>query len=183
MITIIIIALLALFVIMTYNSLIRSRNEVTNSFATIDVMLKKRYDLIPNLVASVQKYAEHEKGVFEKVVELRQKNYSSLSDEEKITLDKEFNKASRSFFAVAENYPDLKASTNFLQLQASLNETEEQLSAARRTYNAAVTDYNNKIQVFPNNIFAGALGFTKKEVLVIPEVERERPNVKELFNS
>ncbi len=102
---------------------------------------------------------------------------------EKADFDKMFSKVRTQFFAVAENYPELKASENFLQLQRSLNETEEQLAAARRTYNASITDYNNAVQTFPTNLLAGMFGFTRKAVLTIPEAERVTPDVKNLFNS
>ena len=114
---------------------------------------------------------------------MRNKTYTSLNDSEKADFDKMFSKVRTQFFAVAENYPELKASENFLQLQRSLNETEEQLAAARRTYNASVTDYNNAVQTFPTNLLAGMFGFTNKVVLTIPEAERATPDVKNLFNS
>lgn len=181
MIILIIIGAIALIFISVYNSLVRKRNETVNAFGAIDAMLKKRYDLIPNLVATVQQYAEHEKSTFAQITEMRNKTYESLSNQEKANLDAAFSQATSRFFAVAENYPQLKASQNFEQLQRALNETEEQLSAARRTYNASVTDYNNAVQTFPSNMIAGMFGFTQKEVLTIPEKERATPDVKNLF--
>ena len=169
MIVAIIIVLFILVVISMYNSLVRKRNQIENAFSTIDVMLKRRFDLIPNLVATVQQYAKHEADTFAAITEMRNKTYTS--------------QVRTQFFAVAENYPELKASENFLQLQRSLNETEEQLAAARRTYNASVTDYNNAVQTFPINLLAGMFGFTRKAVLTIPEAERVTPDVKNLFNS
>lgn len=183
MIITIIILLFVLVPVFMYNSLVRKRNQLENAFSTIDVMLKRRYDLIPNLVATVQQYAKHEAQTFSAITEMRNKAYTSLDDSEKADFDKMFSKASSRFFAVAENYPELKASANFLQLQRSLNETEEQLAAARRTYNASVTDYNNAVQTFPTNLLAGMFGFTGKAVLSIPEAERVNPDVKNLFNS
>lgn len=183
MIITIIILLIVLVPVLMYNSLVRKRNQLENAFSTIDVMLKRRFDLIPNLVATVQQYAKHESETFSAITEMRNKTYASLNDSEKADFDKTFSKASSRFFAVAENYPELKASENFLQLQRSLNETEEQLAAARRTYNASVTDYNNAVQTFPTNLLAGMFGFTRKEVLSIPEAERATPNVKNLFHS
>lgn len=179
----IIVAVLVLIVISMYNSLVKKKNQVENAFSTIDVMLKQRFDLIPNLVSSVQQYAKHEAETFSAITELRNKPYSSLTESEKADFDKDFSKIRTQFFAVAEGYPELKASGNFLQLQRSLNETEEQLAAARRTFNASVTDYNNTVQSFPINLLAGMFGFTRKEVLTIPEAERATPNVKNLFNS
>ena len=134
MIVAIIIVLFILVVISMYNSLVRKRNQIENAFSTIDVMLKRRFDLIPNLVATVQQYAKHEADTFAAITEMRNKTYTSLNDSEKADFDKMFSKVRTQFFAVAENYPELKASENFLQLQRSLNETEEQLAAARRTY-------------------------------------------------
>lgn len=183
MIIAIIVALVVLVAVSMYNSLVRKRNQLENAFSSIDVMLKRRFDLIPNLVATVQQYARHESETFSAITEMRNKTYASLNESEKADFDKTFSKASSRFFAVAENYPELKASENFLQLQRSLNETEEQLAAARRTYNASVTDYNNAVQTFPTNLLAGMFGFTRKEVLSIPEAERATPNVKNLFNS
>lgn len=183
MITIIILAVIVLFLISAYNSLVRKRNNVDNAFGSIDAMLKKRFDLIPNLVATVQQYARHEEETFTKITGLRTKNYESLSEGEKAEFDRSFTAASRSFFMVAENYPQLRASENFLQLQRTLNETEEQLSASRRTYNACVTDYNNAVMTFPSNLIANLFGFTKKEVLTIPEAEKANPDVKKLFQS
>lgn len=162
MIVAIIIVLFILVVISMYNSLVRKRNQIENAFSTIDVMLKRRFDLIPNLVATVQQYAKHEADTFAAITEMRNKTYTSLNDSEKADFDKMFSKVRTQFFAVAENYPELKASENFLQLQRSLNETEEQLAAARRTYNASVTDYNNAVQTFPTNLLAGMFGFDKK---------------------
>lgn len=183
MVAIIILVLLALALIVPYNNLTRRRNQVDNAFGAIDAMLKKRFDLVPNLVATVQQYAAHEKETLEQITALRAKNYAAMSPAEKADFDRSFNAARRRFFLVAENYPQLRASENFLQLQRSLNEIEEQLSAARRTYNAAVTDYNNAVMTFPSNLVAGLFGFTRKEVLSIPEAERANPNVKELFRS
>lgn len=179
----IIVAVLVLIAISMYNSLVKKKNQVENAFSTIDVMLKQRFDLIPNLVSSVQQYAKHEAETFSAITELRNKPYSSLTESDKADFDKDFSKIRTQFFAVAEGYPELKASENFLQLQRSLNETEEQLAAARRTFNASVTDYNNAVQSFPTNLLAGMFGFTRKEVLTIPEAERATPNVKNLFNS
>lgn len=177
-VALIVIAIIAIFFIVSYNTLIRKRNETENSFASIDVMLKKRFDLIPNIVATVKQYAKYEEETFSKITELRNKSYNDLSEKEKTEFDQSFSNARNSFFAVAENYPDLKASENFMQLQRSLNETEEQLSAARRTFNASVTDYNNAVQVFPTNILAGMFGFVRKNVFVIMEEEKTTPNIK-----
>ena len=154
MISLIILGIIFLYAIISYNTLTRKRNNVDNAFGSIDVMLKKRFDLIPNLVT--------------KITNLRTKSYDSLTAEEKADFDKTFTAAKNNFFMVAENYPALRSSENFMQLQKTLNETEEQLSASRRTYNAAVTDYNNSVMTFPSNIIANLFSFTKKEVFAIP---------------
>lgn len=160
----IILGITLIFIISIYNSLVSKRNQAENAFATIDVMLKKRYDLIPNLVTIAKQYAEHEKEVFTKVAQMRNRNYKEMTDDDKMNLDKSFNQAGERLIILAESYPELKASENFLQLQRALNETEEQLAAARRTFNAAVTDYNNKVESFPSNLLAGLFKFGRKEV-------------------
>lgn len=152
MISLIILGIIFLYAIISYNTLTRKRNNVDNAFGSIDVMLKKRFDLIPNLVATVQQYAKHEEETFTKITNLRTKSYDSLTAEEKADFDKTFTAAKNNFFMVAENYPALRSSENFMQLQKTLNETEEQLSASRRTYNAAVTDYNNSVMTFPQPV-------------------------------
>lgn len=185
--TIILIAVIAiplLFVIITYNRLVSMRNTARNAFANIDTMLKKRYDLIPNLVASVQQYMKHEQGTLEKVTAMRARAMSGgLSDDEKVQLDNDIRTSMRSIMVAVENYPDLKANENFLQLQRAMNEIEEQLSASRRSYNMAVTDYNTSLEVFPSNLIAGMFSFKRKDLFVIAEQERQNVDVKSLFNS
>ena len=172
--------LLAVF----YNSLVSKRNSADKAFASIDAMAKKRYDLIPNLVASVQQYMKHEKETLTQITEMRARATSgNISDEEKIDLDRKISRAVSGIMVAVENYPDLKASSNFLQLQGSLNEVEEQLSAARRFYNAAVTDLNNAVQMFPTNIIASMFGFSTKQLFEISEQERQNVDVKSLFTS
>lgn len=176
--------ILALFVILLYNGLIRKKNEVDNAFGGIDVQLKKRYDLIPNLVATVKEYAAHEKELLEKVTQMRSQAISgNLTNDQKVALDNQISGALRSIMVAVENYPNLKANENFLNLQRNLNEVESQISAARRAYNAAVTDFNNGIETFPGNLLAGIMGLSRKQVFEIPETERENVNVKNLFNS
>ncbi|MEN8250305.1 MAG: LemA family protein [Bacteroidota bacterium] len=178
------VAVLALIVISLYNGLIRKKNEVTNAFGGMDVQLKKRYDLIPNLIATVKQYMTHEKELLTKVTELRAKaTDSSLSDDEKVKLDNEISHTVKGIMVAVENYPDLKANENFLNLQRTMNEVESQISAARRAYNAAVTDFNNGVETFPSNIMAGMMGLAVKAVFEIPEVERENVDAKALFNS
>lgn len=182
-IILVIVGFLALVIIGIYNSLIRKRNEVENAFGGMDVQLKKRYDLIPNLVATVKQYATHEKDLFEKITEMRGKAMGgNLNANEKVALDNEISASMRSIMVAVENYPDLKASESFMNLQRNLTEVESQISAARRTYNAVITDFNNAIQTFPNSIIAGMMKLTKKEVFVINEAERQNVDVKTLFN-
>ena len=167
-----------------YNSLIAKKNQVDNIFASVDTQLKKRYDLIPNLVSSVSKYMEHERSLLEDVTKLRtQANNANLSESEKIALDAKISRALGSIMVAVENYPDLKASENVMHLQRSLNEVEEQISAARRAYNQAVTDYNNALEQIPTNFIASAMHYKPKEVFEIDESERKNVNVRDLFNS
>lgn len=180
----IIVIVVGIILILMYNSLVGKKNQVENIFASIDTQLKKRYDLIPNLVASVSKYMEHEKSLLEEVTKLRSEaNRPNISDEQKIKLDAKITSALGSIMIAVENYPDLKANENVMHLQRTLNEVEEQISAARRAYNQAVTDYNNAIEMIPTNIMASMMGYTRKEVFEIPQNERKNVNVKELFNS
>lgn len=174
---IIVIVVALLFVVGIYNGLVTRRNQVENAFAGIDVQLKKRYDLIPNLVEAVKGYMQHEKEVLARVIELRNKSYSTLTDEEKNELDNGMQTIANSLRVTVEKYPDLKASENVMMLQRSLNETEEQLAAARRSYNAAVLEYNNSLQTFPSNIFANMFGFTRRNFFEAKAEERNNVNV------
>ncbi|MBU1659267.1 LemA family protein [bacterium] len=176
-------AVVALILILMYNSLVSKKNQVENIFAGVDTVLKKRYDLIPNLVASVSKYMEHEKSLLQEITKLRaDANKPNLSDAQKIALDAKVSSALGSIMVAVENYPQLKANENVMHLQHSLNETEEQISAARRAYNQAVTDYNNAIEMIPTNFMASAMNYTRKEVFEIHETQRNNINVKELFS-
>ncbi|GMQ58269.1 LemA family protein [Vallitalea sediminicola] len=176
------VVLIFLIGIMMYNSIVRKKNQIKNAFAGIDVQLKKRYDLIPNLVATVKEYMQHEKELLTRITELRTKASSpNLSNNEKLQLDQQTNSAMKEFNVAVENYPDLKANTNFVNLQRTLFEVEEQLSAARRFYNSAVTDYNNSIMTFPSNVIASIGGFKSEEVFSISSEERENVSVKDLF--
>lgn len=181
--TLIVIAILSVILILIYNSLVSKKNQVENIFASVDTQLKKRYDLIPNLVASVSKYMEHEKDLLESVTSLRsQATKPDISDSSKIDLDNKISSTLGSIMIAVEAYPDLKANENVLNLQASLNEVEEQISASRRAYNQAVTDYNNAIEMIPTNLMARFLNYQRKDVFVINEQERKNINVKELFD-
>ena len=178
--------LVGIIVILTimYNGLINKKNQVENSFGGIDVQLKKRYDLIPNLISTVKTYMKHEADTLTEITELRTKALSGgISDDEKVALDNKITSHLSGIMVAVENYPDLKASDNFIQLQRSLNEVEEQISASRRSYNAAVTDYNNGVEMFPTNLIAGVMSFNRKNVFEIPDVQRENVDVENLFNS
>lgn len=172
-----------LYIILLYNNIVKRKNAVGNAFGSIDAMLKKRYDLIPNLVEVVKQYMLHEATVFKDITSLRAGLSINLSQEKQLELHKNISSKLNEIMVTAENYPDLKASRNFLNLQAAWNETEEQISASRRFYNAAVTDYNNAIQTFPSNIIASVFGFGSRKVFEIGDVERNNINSKEIFSN
>lgn len=169
--------------ILMYNKLVRRRNEVKNAFGSIDVMLKKRYDLIPNLVETVKKYMNYEKETLTEITALRTRINTDLPPNEKIEHYNSLQKNVDGLMMNVENYPDLKASQTFLQLQKAWNTSEEQISASRRYFNAAVTQYNNAIETFPSNIIAVTFSFKKSKVFEITETERENLSAKELFEN
>jgi len=171
---------LALFVIGGYNGLVKLRNLVEEAFATMDVYLKKRYDLIPNLVETVKGYAAHEAGTLEKVVQARNMAASAGSMEDRIQGENMLTGALKNLFALAEAYPDLKANTNFMDLQTQLQQVEEDIANSRKYYNATVREYNIKTEVFPYNIIAGLFKFARKPLYEVTE-EAERQNVKVKF--
>ncbi len=178
------IAILLIFVsfVVEFNSLVAKKNRVKNAFASVDVQLKKRYDLVPNLIATVNQYMQHEQGTLAKLTELRGMAQSGrLGTRGRVELENQFSQAMESIMFAVENYPDLKASQNFLALQGSLNEIEEQLSAARRTFNAVTTDYNDSIEMFPSNLLAGLIGYRLRPLFEMPAIERENPNAAKLF--
>jgi LemA protein len=181
--TVLIVAgIVAVILVLMYNTLIAKKNQVDNIFGGVDAVLKKRFDLIPNLVASVERYMEHEKSTLEKVTRLRAEAMKpNLSDTQKIALDAKLTAALGSITVAMENYPDLKANENVMHLQHSLHEIEEQISAARRAYNQAVTDYNNAIEMFPTNLMAGWMSLGRKAVFEIPQNERQNVDVGNLF--
>ena len=182
LIPIIVLIVVLLIPVVLYNSLVGKKNQVSNVFASIDTLLKKRYNLIPNLIATVKTYMQHERGVLTEITEMRAKALSGgISDDEKVQIDNKISKALGGIMVAVENYPNLKANENFLQLQAALNEIEEQISAARRAYNAAVTDYNNAIEMFPTNIAASMMNYKKKMLFEITEKERKNVDVGKLF--
>lgn len=170
---IIIIAAVLLYVWYVYNSLITSRVRIAEAFSHIDVQLKRRTDLIPNLVEAVKGYAAHEKKLFEKVTEQRSALMSARGAKEKADVNNELSKTLKSLFAVAENYPDLKASQNFLELQQELSDTENKIAYSRQFYNSNVRDYNTKLQVFPTVTFARLFKFQPAEFFGTTEKEKE----------
>lgn len=173
---------LLVIVVLLINSLIYKKNMVNNSFATIDVLLKKRFDLIPNIVAAVKGYMTHEAGVFTKITELRSRALSGQGGvDEAIAIDSQLTGMLRGLMVSVENYPVLKASENFLHLQRTLNEVEEQISASRRAFNAAVNEYNNAVQMVPTNIIAGLMKYQEKKYFTIIEEERKNVNTGELL--
>ncbi|HSG98690.1 MAG TPA: LemA family protein [candidate division Zixibacteria bacterium] len=169
--------LIVMWAVMIYNTLVRLRNTVRSSWSDIDVQLKKRYNLVPNLVETVKGYARHESSVFEKVTEARTLAMSAGAPGEQAAADNIFAGALKSLFAVAEAYPELKANDNFLNLQNQFSEIEGHIEAARRYYNAVVRDYNTQIEVFPAVIVANMFAFKAAEFYELqnPEVEREAP--------
>ncbi len=180
-----IIALVVLLLIIAglYNSLIKKKNDVGKAFASVDVMLKKRYDLIPNLVETVKTYMKHEKSLLTELTDLRTKAVAGdISDDERVDIENKIAKGVSGLMVAVENYPDLKASQNFIQLQGAWNEVEEQISASRRAYNAAVTIFNNGVETFPSNMMAGMMNYKTKMLFEIPDSERKNIHAADLFN-
>ena len=166
------------FVIGIYNSLVRLRNQVKNAWSQIDVQLKRRHDLIPNLMETVKGYMNHERETLESVTNARAKAMGADTVGEKAAAESELNGAMSKFFLVVENYPDLKANQNFMQLQEELTSTENKIAFSRQAYNDQVLFYNNKIQMFPSNIIAGMFSFKEGEFFELEEPgEREAPKV------
>ena len=177
----IVIGAVILLIVLMYNSLISKKNQVENIFASIDTLLKKRRNLIPNLVESVKAYMKHEKDLLEKITALRSKAENVSDENERMNLENQISSLLGKILVNVENYPELKANENVMHLQMTLTEIEEQISAARRAYNQAVTDYNNAIEMIPTNILAKFMGYQRKNVFEISEKERENINVGELF--
>lgn len=167
-----------------YNSLVSKKNQVANAFSAIDVMLKKRFDLLPNLIETVKQYMQYEGDTLTKITELRGKALGMGATEgDKLAIDSQIGSAVKGLMVSVENYPDLKANQNFINLQSTWTESEEQIAAARRNYNATVTTYNNAVMMFPGNMFAGMLGYQTMPVLESTAAERENVSAKELFNN
>jgi len=175
----VILVVVFLWVVGLYNGLVKLKNRAKEAWADIDVQLKRRYNLIPNLVETVKGYASHEKEVFEKVTEARARAMGAQSVKEKQEAENALSGTLKTLFAVSEGYPELKASQNFLELQRELRDTEDKVQAARRFYNTNVRDLNIKLESFPANLIASMLGFKKMDLfeLTLAE-EREAPKVK-----
>jgi LemA protein len=180
LVCVVLLVVLALAAIALYNGLVQLKVLVDEAWSGIDVQLKRRYDLIPNLVETVKGYASHEKETFEKIAELRSASMNAKGIEEKGQLENQLSGALKTLFAVAENYPELKANQNFLDLQSQLSLIETEIQGARRYYNGTVRDFNTKILVFPNNLVAGILGFKAREFFAAEE--EAKANVKVDFS-
>ena len=173
------VVLIALWAIAIYNGLITLKNRTDEAWADIDVQLKRRYDLIPNLIETVKGYASHESGTFQKITEARSAAMNAKTIAEHTQAENMLSQTLKSLFAVSEAYPELKANQNFLSLQSELTDTEDKIQAARRFYNGNVRDFNIKLQVFPSNLIANMLGFIKRDFFEIGnEAERAVPQVK-----
>lgn len=174
-----IVVLLVIYVLSQYNSFVKLRNAVKEAFSTMDIYLKKRWDLIPNLVETVKGYAKHESETLEKIVQARNLSYEKMSETEKIEANQTITSGLSKLIAIAENYPELKANDNFTQLMAELSKIEEDISNSRKYYNGVVKEMNTKIEMFPSNIVAGIFGF--KQSKMFETSEEERNNVKVSF--
>ncbi len=172
------VVIVLLILIWMFNQIVRENNLVKKAFSTVDVYLKKRYDLVPNLVEVVKGHAEHDKEIFENIANARAKALQSSSEDESVKNDNELNKVMKSLFMVAEQYPDLKSNTSFIELQKKLTDLEDELAAARRTYNAAVTEYNTTLESFPTNIMGKLMNKKQKELFVVNDDIRNAINMK-----
>lgn len=172
-------SLIIVFIIIIFlivNKATIKRNNIENAYSSMDIMLKKRYDLIPNLVKTIKAYIKHEKETFQNITELREKGINSQTNEEKFNINNMINNELNSIFMLSENYPELKSNIHFIQLQTILNDIEDQISAARRTYNAHVTDYNIFIKIIPINIITFILGYKPYPLFEAKEEEKELKN-------
>ena len=175
-----IVLIIVMWVVGAYNGFVKMRNKVEEAFATMDVYLKKRYDLIPNLVETVKGYAKHESETLENVIAARNMAAGAQTTEEKVAGENALQGTLRSLFAVAEAYPDLKANSNFINLQGQLNEMEGEIANSRKFYNAIVKEFNTKVEVFPSNIVAKLFKFSRKTMFEVEDAE-QRQNVKVQF--
>ena len=172
-----IVVVLALILVGLYNNFVQLRNRVDNAWAQIEVQLQRRFDLIPNLIETVKGYAAHERGTFEQVVAARNAAASATTVEQRVEAENQITAALRQLFALAEAYPDLKANTNFLDLQAQLKDTEDNISYMRQSYNDTVMNFNNAIQTFPGVLVAGMFGFVKRTLFEAGEAAHNAPVV------
>lgn len=174
---IVVVVLLILYLIFTYNTLVKLRNRVKDQWAQIEVQLKRRFDLIPNMVETVKGYAKHESDTLKGVIEARNKFTVASTPEQEMEANNQLTSAIRQIFALSESYPDLKADTNFLNLQNNLQDTENKISSARQFYNDTVLSLNNKVEMFPSNLIAKMFGFKKEVFFEAGEEAKEAPKV------
>lgn len=172
-----IVALIIVYLLICYNSFVKLNNQVKEAFSTMDVYLKKRLDLIPNIVETVKEYAKHEKETLEEVVNLRNSSYDKMNDSTKVDVNNKLSQGLGRLMAIAENYPELKANENFKDLSNQLSKVEDDIANARKYYNGAVKVYNNKVEMFPSNIFARLFGYKSKAMFEANADERENVKV------
>ena len=168
---------IACYVIKIYNKIVKLNNRVKDAFSTMDVYLKKRWDLIPNMVETVKGYAKHENNTLKEVVALRNASYSTLSDEDKIKTNAQLSAGITKIMALAESYPELKADQNFIHLSSELSKIETDIANSRKYYNGVVREFNNNVEIFPNNILAKLFNFEAKTMFVVDEAERQNVKV------
>lgn len=173
-----VIVVIVLWIVSTYNSLVGLRNTCKEAFSTMDVYLKKRWDLIPNLVETVKGYAKHEKDTLQEVISLRNTPYESMSDDEKVKTNQKLSQSVTKIMALAESYPELKANENFKELSKDLSKIEEDIANSRKYYNGTVRTYNDKIEMVPSNIVAGIFGFKTRTMFEVDAAERENVKIK-----
>ena len=173
-----IIVLILIYFGLTYNSLVKLNNTVKEAFSTMDVYLKKRWNLIPNIVETVKEYARHENSALKEIVELRNGTYDSMSSDEKVDVNNKLSQKINKLIAIAEAYPNLKANENFKDLSEQLTKIEDDIANSRKYYNGTVRIFNNKVQMFPSNVVAGILGFKEQKMFEVSENERENVQVK-----
>ena len=175
-IIIIVVAIIIVYALSQYNSFIKLDNKVKEAFSTMDIYLKKRWDLIPNIVDTVKGYAKHEKDTLESIIGIRSGAYDNMKLDEKIAKNEEINKGINKLMAIAEAYPDLKANENFKDLSKQLTKVEDEIAQSRKYYNATVRVFNNKVEMFPSNIFANIFGYKRRSMFAI--TDEEKNNIK-----
>lgn len=177
-ILVVILILILIYIVVTYNCLVKLNNTVKEAFATMDVYLKKRWDLVPNIVEIVKKYSKHEKDTLKKIVELRNSTYENMSANEKVDINNKLSQKISKLMAIAEAYPDLKANENFKDLSQQLAKVEEDIANSRKYYNGVVKMFNDKVEMFPSNVFAKLFGYKSKVMFETSDHERENVKVK-----